>query len=503
MILRPYQEETIDKLRDGLRDGHRHQLVVAPTGSGKTEMAMALIMEAEKKQSRTAFVVDRIALCDQTSARYAENRIEHSVMQSGHWRFRPWERHHVCTIQTMTRRGMIEGLKLMIVDEAHTLYKGTVDYIKAHPDLIVVGLTATPFSKGLGAIYTNIVNVTTTNKLIEEQWLVPIKAYVAKAVDMTGAKIKFDGEWADKDIESRALKIVGDVVSEWTAKTHQYFGGPAKTLVFSATVNHGEELCKQFQQCGHNFQQISYKDGNDEKRRSLIEEFRKPDSDIVGLVSCEALAKGFDCPDVLVGVSAKPYRKSLSGHIQQMGRVMRPSPGKEFAIWLDHAGNFLRFFDDTCEVFANGVPQLDNGEMDGKVRKEPPKEKSPMVCGACSFAMGAAPTCPACGWERPAQRSNILNIDGTMHEMDLTGSARNVDDAFADKQSVWNQMRYIGLERKDGDDVAARQFALAQYRNLYGDWPKFIDQNADPMIPTRKVANKVKSQLIAYFKRRA
>lgn len=182
---------------------------------------------------------------------------------------------------------------------------------------------------------------------------------------------------------------------------------------------------------------------------------------------------------------------------------MRPSPSKDFALWLDHAGNWLRFFDDTSTVFQNGVPQLDDGEMDGKVRKETPKEKSPMVCRACSFAMGAAPICPACGWERPSQRSNILNIDGTMHAADLTGNARKVEDAFADKQAVWNQLRYIGLDRKNGDDVAARKFALAQYHNLYGVWPRMINQDAEPMMPTAKVANKVKSQLIAYFKRRA
>src|SRR3546814_10004222 len=106
-----------------------------------------------------------------------------------------------------------------------------------------------------------------------------------------------------------------------------------------------------FQGAGFNFQQISYKSGSDEDRKDLIEEFRKSNSSIQGLVSCEVLTKGFDVKDVMCGISARPYRKSLSSHVQQLGRVMRPAPGKTFALWLDHSGNYLRFNNDTQELF--------------------------------------------------------------------------------------------------------------------------------------------------------
>jgi hypothetical protein len=66
---------------------------------------------------------------------------------------------------------------------------------------------------------------------------------------------------------------------------------------------------------------------------------KEPDSAIHGLIACDILTKGFDVPDVMIGVSARPYTKSLSAHIQQMGRVMRPSEGKTFALWLDHSGS--------------------------------------------------------------------------------------------------------------------------------------------------------------------
>src|SRR3546814_658882 len=223
------------------------------------------------------------------------------------------------------------------------------EVIRNTPDL-VIGLTATPFAKGMSALYSNMVNVTTTNQLIAEGFLVPLKVYAAKAADMTGAKV-IAGEWAEAEIEKRGNEIIGDIVAEWQQKTAQHFGGPVKTIVFSATVAHGEELCRQFQGAGFNFQQISYKSGSDEDRKDLIEEFRKSNSSIQGLVSCEVLTKGFDVKDVMCGISARPYRKSLSSHVQQLGRVMRPAPGKTFALWLDHSGNYLRFNNDTQELF--------------------------------------------------------------------------------------------------------------------------------------------------------
>jgi len=38
--LRDYQENTLDALRNGFAAGHRSQILYAPTGAGKTEMAI-------------------------------------------------------------------------------------------------------------------------------------------------------------------------------------------------------------------------------------------------------------------------------------------------------------------------------------------------------------------------------------------------------------------------------------------------------------------------------
>lgn len=498
MQLRPYQEASIEALRTGIRNGERAQILCSPTGSGKTVIATFLMQEAAQKMSRAAFVVDRIALVDQTSSTFDQYGVPHGVIQGNHWRARPWERIQVCSAQTLAKRAFPGTLNLIVVDECHTLYKGTLDFISSNPDVVVIGLTATPFTKGLGQVYSNVVNVTTTDKLIDEGFLVPLKAYAAKRIDMTGARIKFDGEWADEEIEKRGMAIVGDVVQGWIEKTHQHFAGPVKTIVFSATVAHGEELCRQFQEAGFNFQQVSYKDNSD-SRRELIEEFRKQDSSIQGLVSVEALAKGFDVPDILCGVSCRPYRKSLSGHIQTMGRVMRPAPGKTFALWLDHGGNFIRFGADTAEFFGQGVNDLSNLDQDTKVRKEPEKHEQDWACHQCKFIMAPKDlSCPCCGWVRP-RANTVTHEPGELAEVGL----KRRDDWLADKETIWRQIIGYALERKGGDAVAAEKFALAQYRNLYNAWPYRAMRNVEPLPCSPQLSEKIKQQMIAHFKRRA
>lgn len=497
--LRDYQRDCIDQLREGLRNGHRSQLLVAPTGAGKTVMAAYLLGEAHNKSSRAFFVCDRVSLVDQTSATLDHYGVPHGVIQADHWRNRPWEKIQVVSAQTLARRD-VPPPAVILWDESHTMYKSVLDYCQ-NEDIKVVGLTATPFTKGMGKVFSNVVNSTTTNKLIDEQWLVPLKCYAAKEVNMTGAVVKFNGEWEEEEMEKRGIQIVGDVVDEWISKTHQYFDGPAKTIVFSATVAHGEELCKKFQERGYNFQQISYKDGNNERRRELIEEFRKSDSAIVGLVSCEALAKGFDVTDIRIGIGARPYRKSLSGHIQQMGRVMRSHPGKDFALWLDHSGNLIRFMEDTQDVFENGVSDLNDAQLDAKVRKEKTEEeKKDAKCHACGF-VHTQRVCPACGAERIGGRSKVETKNGALTEVDLSKKKLKKHEWMEDKRLVWRELCWIANDIKKGDHFGAEKFALAQYKNIYGVWPQNKYSTEAAIFPRAEVKNKVRANLIAYRNR--
>lgn len=490
--LRPYQEQSVAALREGIRSGHRCQILCSPTGSGKTVVGAFLLQEVAVKQRKAAFVVDRVSLCDQTSRSLWDFGISHGVVQGDNTRGR-WEAIQVCSQQTIEKRGFLPDLDLLIIDEAHTQRKFIIEFAQKS-NIPVIGLTATPFSKGLGKTYTNVVNVTTTDELIEGGFLAPLKVYAAKEIDMTGAKV-VAGEWSDREVERRGQAIIGDIVKEWVEKTNLHFGGPVKTIGFSATVAHGEEICREFQAAGYDFRQISYKDRDDDYRRDLIDQFRN--GEIQGLISCEALAKGFDVPDVLCGIGARPYRKSFSSHIQQIGRAMRSSPGKDFALWLDHCGNYMGFYDRLAEFFANGVSDLDNEDRDKKPREEGAKEKADIVCSCGYVLQPTMDMCPACGKQR-ARKNKVENVPGEMVEI----SGKTSKPYLENKEQVWAELLHISLQRKRGDVEAAKKFALAQYRNFYEEWPQKSWSDVPSEYVDPRLVSHVKANVIRFIKRK-
>lgn len=489
LALRDYQEAILGKLRQAFIEGHRSVVLVAPTGAGKTEMAMALLGAAADRGNRAAMILDRIVLCNQTSARLDSYGMDHGVMQSGHWRFRPGERIQVCSAQTLEKRGAMPGMKLLVVDECHNTRQQTIEFIKNNPGIKVVGLTATPFTKGLGKTYSAVVSAITTGELVSMGMLAPLRVYIAKEIDMTGAK-KVAGEWSSAEAEERGIKITGDVVSEWVKKTHEVFGGPRKTVVFAAGVKHAADLAQKFTDAGYNFLSLSYKD-DDEFKAEAIKEFSKPDSSIVGLVATDILTKGFDVPDVMIGVSARPFTKSLSSHIQQMGRVMRSHPEKQFALWLDHSGNYLRFAEDWEDIFANGVSELDDGKE--KAKKEPSEqEKEAAKCPRCNaFWPGRADACACCGFVRP-QRNNVTETPGELQELKAGAKGANTKQS---KQDFYGQLLSLAGERGYSDGWAAHK-----YKEKFGVWPRGLDRVQIPV--SMEVARWVKSRQIAWAKSR-
>jgi len=455
--LRDYQRDAVDALRAGHRAGHRRQILCAPTGAGKTVCAGAIIQEALAKNSRVKFIADRIALIDQTSLRLHEAGIDHGLLQ-GDRSYGRFSQVLVCSAQTLERRGFVEDTDLFIVDEAHTRRKKIIGMLEA-AGKPVIGLTATPFTDGLGKFYTNIVNARTTDDLITDGWLAPLRVFAAKEINMDGAETNSMGEWSDRVVESRALPIVGDIVSEWVAHTHRIFGGPVKTLLFTPTIAFGDEICKQFVAAGYRFEQVTHVKG-----KANIPKFRAGELD--GLVSCEALAKGFDVPDVLCVISARPYRKSLAAHIQQIGRGMRSSPGKKFCLLLDHGGNYLRFAEDTEAFWAKGCNSLDDGKPKERAKRNRP-EPVDRKCHACGFVMSPGDdTCSNCGAERKRKPHGINVMAGQMREY-------RQGDGRAFGFDIWPHICVLAVERHGGDDERARKFAVAQYKNLTGQWPEW------------------------------
>jgi superfamily II DNA or RNA helicase len=246
-------------------------------------------------------------------------------------------------------------------------------------------------------------------------------------------------------------------------------------------------LVEQFARQGYNFVSISYKD-DDEFKKAAIEDFAKPDTEIHGLIATDILTRGFDVPDVMIGVSARPFNKSLSSHVQQMGRVMRPCDGKDFALWLDHSGNYLRFRDEWDEVYEDGVKTLDDKAE--KAKKEPTeREKKESKCPSCSALWSRhSDTCLVCGYVRK-RRNDVSSIAGEMVELGSASKAQRDD-----KQQFYSELMYIAKDKNYNIHWASHK-----YREKFGVWPKGLHDGI--LFPSQKTLGWIKHKNIAWAKK--
>lgn len=354
----------------------------------------------------------------------------------------------------------------------------------------VIGLSATPFTKGMAKKYSRVINAATMDALVKLGVLVPMRVISCTSPDMKGAKTK-SGEWTPKEAEQRGLTIIGDVVREWLEHA-----GNAKTIVFGPTIVHCGGLVEKFKAAGVEAACFTAKT-DDVERRRLLEEFEKPDSKIRVLISVEALAKGFDVTDVGCVCDCRPLRKSLSTFVQMVGRGLRSHPGKTECLLLDFSGNVRRFAEDFSELYFNGLDELDAGEkLDAKVRKD---EETPVrKCPRCGF-LPCGKKCIKCGFEKKST-SLLEHQDGRGEEFDVLGLRKK---GYAENAAELYAMIATYERLRGGEKAKGR--AAYRFKEFTGKWPNGFDHTFETAFkpPTLALKKKIRSLQIAFAKRRA
>lgn len=478
----PDQQKVVDDIAAAFRAGHRRIMVSAACGFGKTELATAILAATKANGRRGIFVADRIALVTQTGERFDKYGLDHGIVMADHWRYRPSEPVQIASVQTVQRRGW-PAANLLVVDEAHVL-AGAVKAKLSQADCYAIGLSATAVTKGLGKFFDTVVNAPTTNELIRNGRLVPVRIFACAEPDMEGVKVNGLGEWDEKETEKRALQVVGDVVQEYLKH-----GQGKKFIGFAASIDHATELQRQFLSAGINVATYTAND-KPEDRSEVVQEFRKPDSSIRGIFSVEALTRGFDVAEVEVLIMARPLRKALAVFVQMLGRVMRTAPGKDSALLLDHSGNSARFWHQWNDLFENGVQALDDGKPKKEKKKPEKTEVEPVKCPQCRALHAPMSYCPSCGFEYP-KRVTVQHVPGTLKE--LLASTGHQDIKL---RSIWPQVVGYVLERSTGDQLADQRKAQAIYKTLTGDFARARIEYTEPVECGPEVRNRIRANNI-------
>jgi DNA repair protein RadD len=216
--LRPYQQKAVDLLRESLRMGHGRPVLQLPTGAGKTRIAAEIVRGALASKRRATIVVPRLSLIEQTVKAFEGEGISHiGVLQGRHFRTDPAAPVQIASAQTLVRRE-IPRADIVIVDEAHMQFEKINKWIAA-PEwraIPFVGLSATPWSRGLGKSYDDLLRPVSISELIGEGYLSHFRVFAPSAPDLTGVRTTA-GEFNEGDLSVACDKkeIVAEVIRTW------------------------------------------------------------------------------------------------------------------------------------------------------------------------------------------------------------------------------------------------------------------------------------------------
>jgi DNA repair protein RadD len=476
-------------LKHSIMGGHKRPMVQAPTGAGKTLLATHIVAGALGKGNRVTFVVPAVELIDQTvQAFYAEGIKDVGVIQSDHHLTDYSKPVQVASVQTITKRDYPDT-DVVVVDEAHRAFKAIFEWMKAKPGMIFIGLSATPWTKGLGKHYDDLIIAATTQELIDAGYLSPFRVFAPSHPDLTGVRTS-KGDYHEGDLGDAMDKpeLTADVVETWLK-----LGDNRQTLCFAVNRAHAKNLQRKFESVGV---ATGYVDAFTDRfeRAEIRRAFEAGRIRVVCNVG--VLTTGVDW-DVRCLVLARPTKSEML-YTQIIGRALRMAEGKRDAIILDHSDTTLRlgFVTDIQHDCLDEGREKKHGSKDQEKAPSLPKE-----CTSCAFLKPAkVHACPNCGFA-PEKQADIEVADGELTELSGKAKAKkNKEATWEEKINFIGQLRYLARERNRTDGWVAHA-----YKDKFGVWPNDpkVKYAPETLGVSEQVRNWVKAKDIRFAKRRA
>ena len=348
--LRPYQQDVKDKIFT-LWKSEKNVMLQMPTGAGKTILFSSVINDIIKvPDSKILIIAHRKELLEQISSHLSKYNIEHGIISSNRKRCLD-KRVQVASIQTLTHKNNEEITKsfvpnFIVIDEAHHTLAKTYDQLwKLYPLSWKLGVTATPCRIN-GAPFTNhfseLISSLSVKELIEKGFLSDYTFYTENPdSDLSKAilSIKKKSSTGDYRIDDLLQNLNVERHVKKLVLSYSTYANGLKGIVYCISIEHAHNICEAYKNIGVVAEYIDSKTPKTE-REQIVQDFK--DGIIQVLVNVDIFSEGFDCPDVEFIQMARPTW-SLSKYMQQVGRGLRTSPGKDKTVILDNAGMYARF----------------------------------------------------------------------------------------------------------------------------------------------------------------
>ncbi len=494
--LRPYQVDMLAALRVSVGvHRKRSPVLYAPTGAGKTVLAIAIthgvVAKALKdgRKPKICFCTPYAnSLVNQTLARFLEQGLPDLGIVQGGRASNSSASVQICSSDTVLRRaakGLLDHMPIadiVFFDECHLRSKLYEQWIN-HPrwrKTVFIGLSATPWARGMGKVFDDLVVTTSTAALTALGVLVPLVAFAPSHPNLKGVRI-VGGDFHEGQLSERMRKpkLIADAATSWLQH-----GEGRPTIVYAVDCAHARALHKQFLAVGI---PTEYCDADTpaEEREALLDRMQRGELKVV--VNVNTLIMGLDRPFISCISNCRPTRSEMR-FVQMIGRGLRTSPetGKVDCLLLDHS--------DTCltlglpsEIHHDKLDDGVSGPASSKRKKRP--EALPKECPKCTYLKPPrTPVCPKCGFE-PKRQTNIQHGEGELAP--LSGKAKVWDRAT--KQRWYSELRSIQVERGRQDGWVSHKF-----REKFGVWPR--DLSDEPVQASAEVRSWVRSRDIAYAK---
>jgi superfamily II DNA or RNA helicase len=427
LTLRPYQSQAVHNLRLAYRDGARAPLLVLPTGGGKT-IVIAEILRGLSERGRSGLVlVHRRELIAQTSHKLDLAGVPHGIIAAGHTCANASIQ--VASVQTLARRphAIASPPDLIVIDEAHHATAGSwLRALDRWPDASRLGVTATPIrldGRGLSAVFDRLVIGPSVADLTSSGFLTTARIYAPpQLADLSGLKRRA-GDFAVDQAAERLDRpsVTGDAIDHF-----RRFAGDQRAITFCCSTTHASHVCESFNAAG--ISAATLLGSTDPVQRDrVVQSFAAGSLQV--LVTVDVVSEGFDVPAAGCAILLRPTQ-SLGLYLQQVGRVLRPAPGKQHAIVLDHVGNVHRhgFPDDPREWSLDD--RLRTGRGGGAAAP------SVRTCEQCFAAFKPAPICPVCGHHCAPPPRQLRHIDGELRELKRTAKVIEFEERHAKRAEV-------------------------------------------------------------------
>ena len=336
-MLRDYQIEMKTRLMEAWK-AHRSVMVQMPTGTGKTHLLASVVSEFVSSAGSGVWLIahrrELVAQMEETLAKYGIRREDTPVrVMAVQWLSRHWN-----------EAGDAPGL--IVIDEAHhALAASYTEMWKRYPAAKKLGVTATPCRlnrRGFTELFEVLVTSWSIAEFIEKGVL-SVFDYVSirpgseeqrliDGLEKRGA----DGDYQVKEMDAVLNRRPG---IERLYRSVRQFASGKKGMVYAISIEHARRIAEYYSRRGVNAVAVDSKTPAMERKR-MVEEFRHGKIEV--LVNVDVFSEGFDCPDVEFVQLARPTL-SLAKYLQQVGRGLRRSEGKEACMLIDNVGLYRIF----------------------------------------------------------------------------------------------------------------------------------------------------------------